>query len=309
MFPNKELPNDISLIGRPYTQSLLHAMKIGTVDLSSKSKIAIVVSLQWFWGNEIDQAGFAANFSKLQFYDAIKDSSMTKDTKDYICNRIYSVLSNTDGFEDIKLFAYMNSHDGILSKAGKLILAPYYSIDQKLLNLKDKWETYQALKATEVSKAAIRDINWKEQTQIATAQGKKNCTNNPFYVDDNYYNEYLKSQIETLRSSSQTEKLISSELTDYEFFLKICKQKGIKPYIILMCTNGRYYDYIGIDKETRGNLYNRLEKVAESYGMEVLNLSDKEYEPYFMKDGMHLGWKGWLYVNRKICEHFAKTEK
>lgn len=45
---------------------------------------------------------------------------------------------------------------------------------------------------------------------------------------------------------------------------------------------------------------------AEKYGFDVLTMEDKEYEPYFMRDVMHLGWKGWLYVDEKITEHYAK---
>ena len=74
----------------------------------------------------------------------------------------------------------------------------------------------------------------------------------------------------------------------------------------MMNTNGYYYDYIGIDKDTRNDLYNWVEGQAESYGFDCLNLSEKEYEPYFMRDVMHLGWKGWLYVDQKLTEYFSE---
>ncbi|HAG42378.1 MAG TPA: D-alanyl-lipoteichoic acid biosynthesis protein DltD, partial [Clostridium sp.] len=48
------------------------------------------------------------------------------------------------------------------------------------------------------------------------------------------------------------------------------------------------------------------EKMANDYGFKALNYSDKEYEKYFMSDGMHLGWRGWLKINNDIKEYFTK---
>ncbi len=100
--------------------------------------------------------------------------------------------------------------------------------------------------------------------------------------------------------------MTSREWDDYEFFLKLCRELGLKPYVVLESTNGRYYDYAGIEKQKRDELYDRQEKMAEEYGIDALNLKDYEYEPYFYCDVMHLGWKGWPYVTQQIVEHFSK---
>ena len=47
-------------------------------------------------------------------------------------------------------------------------------------------------------------------------------------------------------------------------------------------------------------------KIVEQYDVQLLDLTAQEYEPYFLCDTMHLGWKGWLEVDRAIaafCEN------
>ena len=34
----------------------------------------------------------------------------------------------------------------------------------------------------------------------------------------------------------------------------------------------------------------------------------KEYEPYFYYDVMHLGWKGWLYVDEQLTRHYGQAQ-
>ena len=52
--------------------------------------------------------------------------------------------------------------------------------------------------------------------------------------------------------------------------------------------------------------YDTIEDVAENYGFDVLNLRDKEYEHYYLKDAMHLGWKGWLNINEEISRYYKE---
>lgn len=306
MFPNAELPVNTSIIGHAYVQSLLHSMELSALDINTHDKVAIVISLQWFYGDDVDPSGFASNFSKRQFYETISDTHLSETDRRYICSRVYSLLSSMDGFDDIKLYTYFYKHDNLFSRVCRVILTPYYNADAALLRLQDKIEAYRILKGDGVETANSKLINWNEEKEKAEIQGKKNCTNNSFYVENGYYDTYLRAQIELLKDSSKSEKLESKEYDDYKMFLHMCKLRGIEPYVILMNTNGWYYDYIGIDRETRNKFYAKLQKTAEDYGFQALNLSDKEYEPYFMYDVMHLGWKGWLYVNQRITEHFSE---
>ena len=44
------------------------------------------------------------------------------------------------------------------------------------------------------------------------------------------------------------------------------------------------------------------ETLAEYENVTLLDLTGYEYESYFLCDTMHLGWKGWLAVDKAIAE-------
>ena len=93
-FPNDQLPDEITLIGHAYMQDLLHSMKVGTENFGHGEKVGIVISLQWFMGEDIDINGYAANFSEIQFYDTISNPKLSNETKEKICRRTAELLSS-----------------------------------------------------------------------------------------------------------------------------------------------------------------------------------------------------------------------
>jgi len=152
-----------------------------------------------------------------------------------------------------------------------------------------------------------KNLNWEEEYAKAEAQGKEKVTNNDLYVEDEYYNKYVKDRYDELSGSSSNVDLTSSkEFKDYELFLNISEELGAKPLVILMPVNGIYYDHLGITKDKREEFYSKVQELAEAKGFTVLNLQDKEYEKYYLTDVMHLGWKGWLNVNEEISKYFSE---
>ena len=308
MFPNNYLNSFVSLVGRAYVQDLLNAIKIGALSDSFKDKkIVLVVSLQWFLDKEINKDGFKSHFSELQFYRTMNNDKISENEKKYICNRTAELANGEPSLVVPLIYSYLYSRDDVFSKIGFNILKPYYFLREKFLSLKDKYVSYKAVKRfKDCPPCNAKKINWEKENEIAVETGKSECTNNEFYVYDDYYNDYLKPNIDSLKDSFKGVDLVNSnEMKDYELFLKMCKESEIKPYIVFMSTNGLYYDFTGLTKDKREKFYNKLAEIADSYGFDYLDLRGHEYEPYFLKDVMHLGWKGWLYVDRKITEYYS----
>lgn len=309
-FPNKQLDCDVSLVGRAYVQSGLNAIKVGALaDVFRGKKVAIVVSLQWFLGKEIDIAGFNAHLSEIQFYKMMKNKDISDDVKKELCKRVVELAANESSLEIPYLYARLQQSDSFLSKAAMTVMKPYYWLREKFLEVKDLYKARQAVEKFEGQpQQETRTVNWAQEMEKAQEMGEESCNNNDLYVNDEYFSTYLEPKWERLKGSHQDVDLLSSkEISDYETFLKVCKQTGVEPYIIFMPTNGWYYDYLGITKEKRAAFYDRLAELAEKYDLSYLDLREKEYEPYFLKDVMHLGWKGWLYVNEQITKHFKEV--
>ena len=297
IFPNNHLASSPSLVGRAYVQDLLNGIKIGALGDSFKDKkIILIVSLQWFLDKEINRDGFKAHFSELQFYKTMNNEKISENEKKYICTRVSNLAAGESSLAAILIYSYLYSHENVFSKVGLEILKPYYLLKEKFLDLKDKYLSYKAVKRFKDNISSnTKEIDWEKEEKLAVDTGKSECTNNDLYVYDDYYNEYLKPNIDSLKDSFKNIDLVNSnEMKDYELFLKMCKQTGVKPYIVFMSTNGYYYDFTGLTKEKRDKFYDKLVQLANMYDFDYLDLRDHEYEPYFFKDVMHLGWKGWL---------------
>lgn len=308
IFPNNHLASSPSLVGRAYVQDLLNGIKIGALgDGFKDKKIILIVSLQWFLEKEINKDGFKAHFSELQFYKTMNNEKISENEKKYICTRVLDLASGESSLAAPLFYSYLYSRENVFAKVGLEILKPYYFLKEKFLDLKDKYLSYKAVKKFKDNiPNNIKEIDWEKEEKLATDTGKSECTNNDLYVYDDYYNTYLKPNIDSLKDSFKDIDLVNSnEMKDYELFLKMCNQTGVKPYIVFMSTNGYYYDFTGLTKEKRDKFYDKLVQLANMYNVDYLDLRDHEYEPYFFKDVMHLGWKGWLYVDRKIAEYYS----
>ena len=154
----------------------------------------------------------------------------------------------------------------------------------------------------------LKAIDWKEEMVKAEAEGKKLANNNEFFIENTTYNEwYAKQKNRNIRRYTHINLLDTPEYLDLEAFLKFCKAVHIKPLFVLMPVNGKWYDFEGLHADERKAYYNKTVKLIESYGFEAAQFSDKEYEPYFMFDSDHFGWKGWLYVNERIVKYCTES--
>jgi len=68
--------------------------------------------------------------------------------------------------------------------------------------------------------------------------------------------------------------------------------------------HGEWSDHTGFTKERRQSYYDKVENIVSEYDVDFVDLSEYEYEKYFLCDTMHLGWKGWLKVNEEINEFY-----
>lgn len=307
-FPVNEFPYNTNSVGRAYAQSLVDSIRISSFDnINKDNKIALIVSFQWFMGKDIDKKGTQANLSELQFYEFMNSDKVDIKEKKYVAERLTKLLKNSQEQNRTWLYSALYQSDSVICEGILNILKPYFFIREKFLVLKDKYDAYKILKNNQNYSAEINknDVNWQLEYLNAEKNGIEACTNNKFYVYDEYYTKYLSKDIEVLKGNSKNVELLKSkEYDDFEFLLGMFKKLNIRPYIILMSTNGYYYDYIGIDKEKRYSVYDKLVEIINNYGFDYLDLRDKEYVPYFYKDVMHFGWKGWLYVDEQITKYY-----
>ena len=312
-FPNKNLPLNINTIGRGYVQTLEHSLDIGALGSKLKGKkVGIVVSMQWFMDKGgVAPGNFQMNFSELQFYEFMANSQIPNEEKIRVAQRVYDGIKDNTDFKIPTLYARLYLRNSLVDKFEYYAFMPYFYFRQELLSSKDKVESITFLE--DKHKFNIQpnknvEINWNDEDSKATKMGKNVVTNNKFFVEDNYYTKYIKPNLDSSKGSYKNVKLNESrEIEDLKGLIDTCKDVGAKPYIIIMPVNGYFYDHLGLSKEERDSFYNNIEEISKNRGVAFLNMADKEYEPYFMVDIMHLGWKGWLYVDKKITEFISSN--
>lgn len=310
LFPFKGAEYNFSCFGRAYSQSLQQASYLGCSDINNKQKVVYILSIQWFEDkNAVEPYNFAVNFSEVQFYKFLSNPKISKENKEYYAKRVYDSLTKAKKYPSEAYYAKLYLDSSGFSNIQKVVFEPYYLAKQYLLNIQDKALLYNELKDLPSKRDGqpLKEINWNKEYEGINEENDKITSTNQFNFDDSYYNKNLKNEIDKHKGECKSENLMESkEMDDYKFFLSVCKDLDIEPYIVLQPVNGWYYDYVELTKDKRDEYYKTVRNIAEDNGFDVLDLHEYDYKKQFLTDAKHLGKEGWLKVSEEIYKHFNK---
>ncbi|MCG8396260.1 D-alanyl-lipoteichoic acid biosynthesis protein DltD [Bacillus atrophaeus] len=294
------------LVGKGGSQSLIHAINFAAhADQLKGKKLVFIVSPQWFTKHGSDEQHFAPNYSALQGLDLAFNDTIDPAVKKQMMKRMlhYKAVTNDAVLSEL----YQAMLDGQTWKVNLLKPAAksYYSLLQK----KDLYYSMAESKGPKrhVSES-VKDKPWSVLKQEADKMGEDHSRSNVFHIDDPSYRK-LKHKVPKFKDRNKRRTYAKSpEFGDFELMLDILKDAGAEPMFVSIPVNGKWYDYTGFPKNGRTDYYKKVKKQIEAKGFQVADLSGHEYDPYFMKDTIHIGWKGWVYVDKAI-EEFYKTGK
>lgn len=314
-FNTNRSKNGIFTIGRPFTQTLQDAIMLGSTNPNIKDKkVVLMLSMQWFMDKGgVTRPHFQDRFSPAQFYAFLDNDNISKENKAEMAKRVANLLKGSEEYKSEREYAILYNSDTTISKIEKIILYPYFKIREKAVNLKNKGILYRELrKLPNKNKNDYKlgkPINWNEEEKVALEQAEKRTKGNKFKVDNPYYNNFLKKEYKNLKNRySKINLMKSEEFKDYQFFLNLCENLGVKPTIVVIPASNWYYNYTGIPKEERYEYYDKVTEMAKEKGFNVINLKDKENTEYYLRDVMHLGTRGWLDVNEKLYKEYNEGQ-
>ena len=297
---------NIMQIGTGYSQNIVQASTLGSIEGAMKNKkVAIVESVQWFAKGGLQNDAFLNKASQEHIYNTMINDKISKKTKEKLINRVIELTSNSKAQNDI----YRKYKEYFIGNKGSFIGEKMLALDNDIYSFKNKIQFY-------VNKDKINypfsgkntpNYDWNSLTNNFVEEVKKTTNNNEYAVDNKYYNTYLAKNYSTFRDSNKgISYLESPEYTDYEIFLDVAKELGMKVEVIIFPVNGKWNDYTGVSKEMREQAYRNIEEMAKKYdNVKVLNYGNREYDDYFLFDVMHVGVKGWMEVERELYK-FAK---
>jgi len=241
-----------------------------------------------------------------------KNISLT--TKQEFSKRIISITYEKANkhFAIMREYCSLYSNKDLLSTSKRYLMTPYYWIRYELLTLKDDINSNKYLKTRprliKYTKPQHTNIDWNKELKKASKMAKPK-SNNKFGMINEEYKLATKGNLKKIKGSMKNASYkVSPEYEDFKLFLDICKEEGIKPLILNIPVNGKWYDYAEFNKSDRLAYYKKINTLVKSYGFEVADFSKYENEKYFLMDTQHIGWKGWVYVNEAIDKYYNKNK-
>ena len=287
---------DMTYVGEAFDQSLWQAIAAGAYAPSSKNrKVVLMLSPQWFFKGNGQQSKFSSKFSYQLYKGFLENDSISDDTKAYVRQRLGALgvegtqiaAANDDTFVDaINDAAYQFSNDlRIRSKIDALV--------------KGSPKNSQVRSAGEPT----GEPNWDALLSDAQAQGEQSCTNNDYGIHDAYWDKNSQYKSEQNQDFAHAD----DEWADFRCFLKVCKEAGLEPLVVILPMHGSWYDEMGVTSDTRAQFYDQARSLCDEAGVAYADFSSCEYEKYFLCDTVHPGWIGWVRIEHAVYD-FANDQ-
>lgn len=299
------------LLGAPGTQSLTHFFSVDGMSAGLRNKKAVVIlSPQWFVPKGVSPRMFSFYYSPLQttnFLATAKDNSMDR----YAARRLLQMPSSTS---DTMI------HQALLQVAAGLPLTKaqkFYVEDIKgnILRTQDDVFGRLFLKDREPSiqkglKHLPSQYNYDELDDLAGQLGAGETTTNSFEVKNSFYTKRIEPLQSKLKGSQKNfDYEHGPEYSDFQLLLSKFNQLHMDVLFVIPPVNQRWADYTGLPQQTLRNFDRKITYQLRSQGFNhIEDMTNDGKRDYFMQDTIHLGWRGWLYMDQSVAP-FLKTTK
>ncbi|MBQ0140592.1 MAG: D-alanyl-lipoteichoic acid biosynthesis protein DltD [Kurthia sp.] len=299
----KETPYDTYLIGRGGTQSIIHFLNIAEQGENLKGKkVIFIISPQWFTNKGIDEHHFSPNYSMLQAYDLAFNKTMDKKLKVKAMKRLLTFDEiSRDPVLRTMYESEISTHKN--KKAMGIFAKNIGFFTRQLQHKKDLYYSLFIGKDTKNLRANPELVKGKtfQQQILAAEEYGANFVNNEFGIKKAMYNRKIKPNLSKLKNYKKRDSyLYSPEYKDFQLVMDALKDVGADTLFISIPMNARWADFTGINEEKRVAYYEKMNRLLAQSGQTYVDLSSHENDRYFMSDTIHIGWKGWVYVDKAM---------
>lgn len=304
-----DAPYSSFMIGRGGMQSITHFLSFAAQEKNLKDKkIVFIISPQWFTEDGMNEFLFSPNYSMLHTYDL----AFNKDIDPALRNRAMERLLQFDTVKRDRLlqtmYEYQISNGEKKPVVGRLAMMAGY-VQKALLEKKDLYYSLFPSKEPKLKSNDKLIINqtFEQQLQHAEAYGEKRVSNE-LMIENNFYKRLENANLAKLKGFRKNEDYTNSpEYQDFQLVIDVLKDAGAKPLFVSIPVNGYWYDYGDYPQERRQQYYNKMEQLLTVADVPYVDFTDHEYDPYFIMDTIHIGWKGWVYVDRELDQFWQQS--
>ena len=297
----------IMAIGGGNFQNIIQASMLGSLGNNfPKQKFILSESFIWFDQYGMNPKAFLSRVSNEHVYYTLINPKISKETKEKFMKRVLELSKDNKNVHE----TFERYKRRLVDHKGTFVDDWLIKMDVEKFALNNKISFYFTGNVTPIpsSGPVTPNYNWKELQNKYLNDAKVRTEGNDFGIEKRYYTAEIQNRLEKLKNSAAKYKYdISTEYDDYALVLQMAKEMGLEVEVVNFPINGKWYDYIGIGPEQRAVYAKKITEITESFGYKIMDLTSKEYEPYYMYDTVHPGWKGWPEVAEEMLKFYQKN--
>ena len=297
----------IMAIGGGNFQNIIQASMLGSLGNDfPKQKFILSESFIWFDQFGMNPKAFLSRVSNEHVYYTLINPKISKETKEKFMKRVLELSKDNKNVHE----TFERYKRRLVDHKGTIVDDWLIKIDVEKFALNNKISFYFTGNVTPIpsSGPVTPNYDWKELQNKYLNDAKVRTEGNDFGIEKRYYASEIQNRLEKLKNSAAKYKYdISTEYDDYALVLQMAKEMGLEVEVVNFPINGKWYDYIGIGPEQRAIYSKKITEITESFGYKIMDLTSKEYEPYYMYDTVHPGWKGWPEVAEEMLKFYEKN--
>ena len=297
----------IMAIGGGNFQNIIQASMLGSLGNDfPKKKFILSESFIWFDQFGMNPKAFLSRVSNEHVYYTLINPKISKETKEKFMKRVLELSKDNKNVHE----TFERYKRRLVDHKGTMLDDWLIKMDVEKFALNNKISFYFTGDVTPIpsSGPVTPNYDWKELQNKYLNDAKVRTEGNDFGIEKRYYASEIQNRLEKLKNSAAKYKYdISTEYDDYALVLQMAKEMGLEVEVVNFPINGKWYDYIGIGPEQRAIYVKKITEITESFGYKIMDLTSKEYEPYYMYDTVHPGWKGWPEVAEEMLKFYQKN--
>ena len=297
----------IMAIGGGNFQNIIQASMLGSLGNDfPKQKFILSESFIWFDQFGMNPKAFLSRVSNEHVYYTLINPKISKETKEKFMKRVLELSKDNKNVHE----TFERYKRRLVDHKGTMLDDWLIKMDVEKFALNNKISFYFTGDVTPIpsSGPVTPNYDWKELQNKYLNDAKVRTEGNDFGIEKRYYASEIQNRLEKLKNSAAKYKYdISTEYDDYALVLQMAKEMGLEVEVVNFPINGKWYDYIGIGPEQRAIYSKKITEITELFGYKIMDLTSKEYEPYYMYDTVHPGWKGWPEVAEEMLKFYQKN--
>ena len=297
------------LLGGPGSQSLVHFIRMqGTSKELKNKKAVVIISPQWFTKQGQNPQAFELYYSPLETIMFLLSAKNNKADR-YAAMRIASMPTMKSGVikNSLKKVAKgqkLSKFDRVWLK-GRLRMLENEDKFFSAFQLRDRIQKINKRAKLLPDKYSIKGL-----TAVANQQAERHTSSNRFGIDNNFFRSRLpRKELWKLRGSQRKFDYVKSpEYSDFELMLHQFAKQHTNVLFVIPPVNAKWAKYTGLSQTMYQKSVAKIKYQLASQGFEnIADLSKDGNRQYFMQDTIHLGWNGWVAVDKSVKPFMAES--